>query len=915
MATITPVDLRCEYLVNPHGIDATHPRFSWILLEQDPGARGSYQTAYRIIVASSRKNVLNGTGDLWDTGKIRSASTAQIAYEGKALTSRQRAWWAVQVWDQHDAPSEWSKPAFFSMGLLSKDDWQGRWIEHPDPAPSDHEQVVPPPLFRKEFHLPVRPAHAEIYITALGVYNLYINGKPVGNHILPPEWTDYATRVQYQTYDITRLLRTGANAVAVQLGDGWYAGRLGMSDHLVGKRRRVYGPKPQLLVQIEAVDARGRHSIIPSDASWQVTNEGPIRSSDLLDGEVYDATREMPGFDLPGFDASGWKQAVAAEPYKGALVAQMNEPIAPTATVKPLRMTRIGDRAFVFDFGQNLVGFCRLTVVGSQGEEVTVRHAEMLNDDGTLYTANLRGAPQVDRFILRNGRQVCQPHFTYHGFRYVEVSGIPSPPEEIRAIVFNSSAPEVGTFRCSRPMLNRLWKNILWTQRANLQSVPTDCPQRDERLGWMGDIQAFGQTAIFNMDLAAFFTKWCRDIRDSQADDGRFPDFAPHPYGKNERFTGAPGWGDAGIEIPWLCFVNYEDKRILAQQFEAAKRWIGFIHLHNPDLIWRNNRGNDYNDWLNGDTLVKEGWPTHGGAVPNDVFATAFFAHSTDLVARMARELGRSEEAREYEHLAARIKFAFQKAFVSPDGRITGDTQAGYALALHFNLLPENLRRKAAEHMVEAIHRYHDHISTGFHSTHRMMMELVRFGYVDLAYKLLNNTTFPSWGYTIENGATTIWERWDGYVKGRGFQDPGMNSFNHWALGSVGEWMVRNILGINPDEQAQGYSRFTIHPRPGGGITWAKGSYASIRGTISVEWHQSPAHFTLDVQVPVNTTAMIAVPAVNERTVREGDTPASKASGVDFLRMEGGFAWFRVVPGRYHFVVESSPERAGQLPE
>jgi len=905
MATIKPANLRCEYLTNPQGIDVLHPRFSWLLLTDHPNTRGSSQSAYRILVSSSRRNILNHHGDLWDTGKVHSAETAQIPYNGRPLTSRQRVWWAVQVWDHHDVPSEWSMPASFSMGLLSKDDWKAQWIQDPRPTPTDHEQALPPPLFRKEFTLTARPSRGTVYITALGVYNLYVNGKRVGDHVLPPEWTDYFTRVQYQTYDVSRLLRAGANAVAVQLGDGWYAGRLGMSDHLVGKLRGVYGRKPMLLIQVEATDAKGNLNIIASDTSWKVTTEGPIRSADLLDGEVYDATREMPGFDLPGFDASNWQQAVLAEPYTGALVAQMNEPIAPIATVKPTRITQIADRTFICDFGQNLVGFCRVTVVGEPGTTLTLRHAEMLNDDGTLYTANLRGAPQIDRFILRAGRQVCQPHFTYHGFRYVELSGLAAPPEDVRAIVFNSSAPEVGSFRCSKPMLNRLWKNILWTQRANLQSVPTDCPQRDERLGWMGDIQAFGQNAIFNMDLAAFFTKWTRDIRDSQADDGRFPDFAPHPYGKNQQFTGAPGWGDAGVEIPWLCYVNYGDTRILAQQYDAAKRWIDFIHRHNPDLIWRNNRGNDYNDWLNGDTLVKDGWPKHGGAVPNDVFATAFFAHSTHLVAQMAREMGRSEEARQYEDLANSIKRAFQKAFVSPDGRITGDTQAGYALALHFHLLPEDLCREAAKHMVEAIHRYNDHISTGFHSTHRMMMELVRYGYTDLAYKLLNNTTFPSWGYTIENGATTIWERWDGYVKGRGFQDPGMNSFNHWALGSVGEWMVRNILGINPEDTAPGYSRFTIHPRPGGGITWARGAYRSIRGTIEVEWHQASDRFTLQVEVPPNTIAIVALPAADEHAVLEGGTAASRAEGVHYLRSEGGFAWFRVASGHYHFVVQS----------
>jgi len=530
----------------------------------------------------------------------------------------------------------------------------------------------------------------------------------------------------------------------------------------------------------------------------------------------------------------------------------------------------------------------------------------MLNEDGTIYTANLRSAPQVDRFILRgSGEEVFEPHFTYHGFRYVEVTGLPGAPgpDALVGRVFHSSSPDAGRLETSSSFLNQLMSNIVWTQRSNMHSTPTDCPQRDERLGWMGDIQAFSQTAIFNMDMAGFFTKWLRDVRDEQAEDGRFPDFAPNPVtalGKND-FFGVPAWGDAGTVVPWRMYQNYGDKRLLEQHFEAARRWVEFIRRNNPNLLWEKSRGNDYNDWLNGDTLILEGWPKTGGMVPKPVFATAFFAHSTDLVARMAEAIGRGEDARRYRELFARIKAAFNRAYVKPDGRMEGDTQAGYALALHFDLLPEELRPAALRYMLEGFRRYGGHLSTGIQSSHRLMLELTRYGQNDEAYRLLNLRTFPSWGFMIENGATTIWERWDGYVKGRGFQNPGMNSFNHWAFGAVGEWVWRHVAGINPDDHAPGFREFTIRPRPGGGVSWARGSYDSIRGRIATDWKIGSGAFTLHVTVPANTTATVYVPATEADSVKEGGKKAGEAAGVAFLRYESGSAVFRVASGTYAF--------------
>ncbi len=728
--------------------------------------------------------------------------------------------------------------------------------------------ALPAPMLRREFGVSGPVRRAVLYASALGLMELRLNGARVGPNLLAPEWTDYGVRVQYQAFDVTRALRPGANALGAMLGDGWYAGRIGLFPG-----RANYGRKPALRLHLRMEMADGSVRRLVTDGKWRSTLEGPVRAADILDGETVDLRRAMPGWDLPGFDDHAWQPASTAAGVKARLVRQRNEPIRVVQELRPVAVTEPKPGVFIFDLGQNMVGWPRLRITGRPGAMVQVRHAEMLNDDGTIYVANLRGAPQIDRYLLAgSGAEVCEPRFTYHGFRYVEVTGsfIKPTPADLVGRVFCSSSPEVGRFACSSPMLTRLMRNVFWTQRANLMSTPTDCPQRDERLGWMGDIQSFSQSAIMNMDMAGFFTKWLQDVRDAQTPDGRMPDFAPNPGKASGSFSGVPAWGDAGVVVPWRVWVNYGDKRLLAESYPSCRRWLEYIRKLNPDLVWRNGRNADYNDWLNGDTLVLQGWPKSGGAVPNDLFATAFFAHSTDLTLRMARVLGLGRDAEELEKQLAGIKAAFNRAFVRPDGSLVGDTQAGYALALHFDLLPEAMRPKAVERLVEAIHRYGDHISTGIQSTHRMMLELSRWGRGDLAYTLANRTDFPSWGFMIENGATTIWERWDGYVKGRGFQDPGMNSFNHWALGSVAEWLWSSVVGLAPDEKAPGWRRFRVRPIPGGGLTWAKGEFDAPTGRIAVHWRTQGARLTLNLTVPPNTQALVTLPGQPERMVGPG---------------------------------------------
>ncbi len=894
---MTVSELRCEYLESPLAIDTREPRLSW---QVDSKTRGARQTAYHVIVATTAAGLAANKGDLWDTGKVTSNETIQIVYQGKPLQSRQRCFWKVRVWDQNGQPSGWSETAQWSMGLMEPADWSAKWVGDKLPSVED----VSATMLRREFKISSTPKRAIVYASALGVYELHINGRRVGDQLLAPEFTDYHTRTQYQAYDVTSLLKPGVNAIGAVLGDGWYAGGIGLARSLIKKPRNIYGDHPRLIAQLEIELADGNTERIVTDDSWRTTRNGPIRSSDILDGETYDARREMPGWDAPGFDEKAWQTADVATNAQTTFVAQPNEPIRGSRELKPISINEPKPGVYVFDLGQNMVGWCRLKTQASAGATATIRHAEMLSDDGTIYTDNLRAAKQTDTYTFRGaGVETFEPHFTYHGFRYVELTGLKSKPQldAITGRVFHSSMNEVSGFVCSDASLNQLWKNILWTQRGNMLGIPTDCPQRDERLGWMGDIQIFVGTGIFNMDMAAFFTKWMRDVRDAQAEDGRFADFSPHPFGKDKIFTGVPGWGDAGIVVPWRVWQLYGDKRMLAESFESGKRWVEFIRSNNPDLLWKKKRGNDYGDWLNSDTLVFEGFPKKGGQVPKEIFGTMMFAYATDLVGRMATVLGKTDEAKQHKQLFGDIKAAFNKAYVAEDGRIQGDTQAGYAIALHFDLLPEKLRPLAVKYMLEGIDRYKGHMSTGFHSTYRMMLELTASGHNDVAYKLINNHTFPSWGYSIENGATTIWERWDGYVKGRGFQDKGMNSFNHYAIGAVGEWMYRVILGINNDDAHPAYEHFVIRPYPGGGLKYARGSYDSIRGKIESRWNIAAGTLRLDVRIPANTTATVYVPAKDVASVMEGVRPASGATGVKFLRMEDGTAVFLVQSGAYSF--------------
>ena len=732
------------------------------------------------------------------------------------------------------------------------------------------------PYLRKEIVVDKKIRYALYLTSALGTYEAFVNGEKVGRQLLAPEWTDYDKHVQYQTHDVTSMLKIGKNVLGAILADGWYAGA-----RWSHPGRGGYGGfARKFLAQLVIYYDDGTSQTFATDESWKLLADTPLRSVTTFGGEQYDAKYEQTGWEKPGFNDTKWDMPVVSPlvslPAKAnnnyVLCSQMNEPIAVIDVLAPVSFHKVGENKYIFDLGQNIVGWCRLSLPYNPGGRITLRYSEVLKDDKTLYTDNLRGASQIDVYDPAGEKNIdYEPRFTYHGFRFVEIDGLTQTPSLgiIRGKMVASSSPKAGFFATSDKDVNKLWENIRWTQWGNMISVPTDCPQRDEREGWMGDAQIFAQTAIYNLDMAAFYTKWVRDIRDDQMPDGRLPDISPND-GEWEAFYNAPGWADAGVIVPWRVFQNYNDTVILSKHFDCMKRYIDFVHRRNPDLTWRFSRGHSYGDWLNGNTIVANDYPKTGGQLDNDIFATAYFAYSTGILAKAALKLGRENEAAYYAALAEKIRRTFVEKYVSDEGVIDGNTQAGYAIALEFDLLPENLRAKAAARMVEAVKVYDGRISTGIHSTIRMMNQLSEYGYSDLAYRLLTSRRFPSWFYSIDQGATTIWERWDGYVAGRGFQNAGMNSFNHVAIGAVGEWMYRHILGIQHDEANAGYRHFYIKPQPGEQLEWAKGNYHSIAGNIEVSWTRRNRQFTLNIAVPVNTTATVVLPDGKEHKVGSG---------------------------------------------
>jgi alpha-L-rhamnosidase len=889
-------NLICEYRENPLGIDVVAPRLGWQLRSDQPGAR---QTAYRILAAGDPDLLVEGRADLWDSGPVQSDQSVQVVYGGPQPASRRRVYWQVTVWDETGASAA-SAPAWFEMGLLKRRDWKAQWIGAV--LRGGARSTAPAPYLRKSFQLPAAPVAARLYVTALGLYECSINGRRVGDDVLAPGWTDYNQRVRYQVYDVTSLLQSGENVLGAVLGDGWAVGHIGWA------QRQHYADRPRLLAQLEITGADGATQLITSDRTWRHWY-GPLLDNDLLMGEAYDARLELPGWDQPGFDDRRWLPAERFDDIGAALVATNGplvrriEELAPVAD--PTVLTRLSRQRYLFDLGQNMVGRVRFQGSAPAGTSVTLKFAEVLDADGNLYTENLRTARATDVYTFKgDGVEVWEPKFTFHGFRYVEVSNYPGPvtSETIRSVVLHSDMAPTGSFTCSDPLVNQLQRNIAWGQKGNFVDVPTDCPQRDERLGWTGDIQVFVRTAAFNLDVAGFMTKWAQDVADAQSGRGCIPPVVPQLGDLME--DGGPAWADAAIICPWTIYLCYGDRRILEQNYAVMRRFMDFLVESSPGYI---RCAPDYEGWLGfGD------WLSINADTPRDLIGTAFFAYDAGLMAQIAAVLGKTREAAQYRKLLANIKRAFADRYLvgskaasdrakakidskllaqwdaisrgnlqaveyGPveskvfDAAVFQSTQTAYVLALHFDLLPARLRPLAAAELVADIERRGDHLSTGFVGAPYLPHVLSANGKLDVAYRLLAQKTWPSWLYPVTQGATTIWERWDGWTPENGFQDKGMNSFNHYAYGSIGAWLYNTVAGIEIDPQQPGYKHSILRPQPGGDLTCAAARLQTLYGELVSDWRLEDGRFHWDVVVPPNATATAHLPNGETRELQAGE--------------------------------------------
>ncbi len=877
-------DIRTEYRENPIGIDVKSPRFSWKLKSD---RRNVLQHSYHIEVYAKA----DGTQRIWDSGRVASDRSVHVGYRGPQLEPRRRYFFRVRITDNAGEISSWSDLQYFETGIGEPSRWQSQWITA-DVADAADRQTMSP-LLRKVFTLSEVPAAARVYVSALGLYELWINGQRVGDWLLTPGWTSFGHRLQYQTYDVTSLLQRGENVVGAVLGNGWYAGEIGWS-----QAKAHWGQQRALLLELHRVDGGEPSLMVATDSTWSF-RWGPIACSEIYHGETYDARQAVDGWSSPHTSQQGWAAVTVLDHPKDILVAQENLPTRVTMTLQPVSRLRTPGGDDVIDFGQNLTGWVRLEVTAPAGTAIRLEHAEVLDQEGNFYVKNLRGAKQTVVYVAKGrGREVFEPHFSFQGFRYVRVSGYPGelPLESLSACVVRSDLEETLSFSCSSPELTQLQKNIVWGQRGNFVDVPTDCPQRDERLGWTGDAQVFVGTAAFNMNVAPFFTKWLRDLAADQTPSGSVPHVIPNVLGPSA--YGSAAWADAAVIIPWTLYLQYGDANLLEEQYPSMRAWVEFMRNRGPSETMHSD-GFHFGDWLGLDSAPG----SYVGATAIDLIANAFYAYSTGLLAKSAAVLGKEDDYREYETLHRRIVEAFQDEFVTPNGRLASPTQTACVLALWMQLVrPEHVERVVST-LEASIRERETHLSTGFVGTPYLLHALTRYGRVDTAYDLLLQTTYPSWLYPLSQGATTIWEHWDGIKPDGTFWSPDMNSFNHYAYGAVGEWIYRVMAGINPVEDAPGFKSILIRPIPHAAIDWARAAYDSLYGRIDSEWRLHDGRFELTVEVPANTTARVEFP---HRTLT-GWT--SDADGVD-LHQDPGGAWVALGSGRYRFSYEiQSPER------
>jgi len=886
---------KIEYHENPQGIDVLQPRFSWILNGE---GRNRSQSAYQIIVASSMKKLSDNQGDIWDSGKMNSNATNQIEFDGSPLKSDFRYYWKAKVWDELGNASEWSTPANWSMGLLNFSNWKGIFIGHDvgyDKTDKYDSLYLPPARYlRKSFEVQKKIKKATAYTTALGLYELRLNGKKVGDDYFLPGWTDYDKRLYYQTFDITESLTKGENVIGAVIADGWYAGYVGYALLVrLDKVREFYGVNPSFMGQVQIEYEDGTTEIIASDRSWK-SNEGAIREADIIMGETYDARLENSGWDAPNYNDSDWKSPKVYTYPNGKLEAHPGTKVKNTEVLKPVEMTEPSPGTYVFNLGKNIAGIAELKVQGPKGTKVQLRFGEILKSDGQIQTENLRKARATDSYILKgDGEEIWQPKFTYHGFQYVEVTGYPGKPtlDAITGIVLSSIETDASTFSASNPMNNTLFKNIKTTQSANFFEIPTDCPQRDERLGWTGDAQIYMRSATYNADVAAFMTKFLVDLDDAQRWYGTYPNFAPFPYSRPNQY--APAWMDAGIIIPYNMYKVYNDTRVLEYMYEGMEKFMDFQEDASTDYL-RPGGGNNWGDWL----AVNE-------ETSHDFIGASFYGYDAKLMAEMAEALGKTEDASKYRNLFENIKKAFTEKYILEDGRTSEDTQTTYALALYFDFYPDDLAKKGAARLAEKIEKNGFKFATGFLGTKHVMLALSKYGYDNISYKIFQQTEYPSWGYSVENGSTSIWERWNSYTKDDAANsdiNAAMNSFSHYAFGSVAEWMFQHAVGI--DTEDSGYRNILIKPAVSKEMDFIDGSYKSINGTIASAWNWKGNKVVINIEIPVNTKAKVHIPTGKISDIKEGNNSIDKTPEITVLDSNENETILEIGSGSYSFSVK-----------
>jgi alpha-L-rhamnosidase len=866
-------DLRVEYRANPVDVGATAPRFSWKL--ESPG-RGIRQDSYAIEVAQDGE-----FGSLlWQSGRVQSQESHLLRYGGAPLESSVRYFWRVKAWDNQEDESPWSETASFVTSLLEAGAWRAVFIsaEGEDAGASSAGT-----LLRKEFIVSGPLKSARLYASAKGLYRALLNGRPAGEAVLCPGWTEYQKRLLFQAYEVGDLLNPGPNVLGLLAGPGWYKGDLA---GWIGKRN-VFGKQAAVIAQLRLEYGDGRVEIIPTDSSW-LGAPGPVRYSEIYHGETYDARLEQPGWDRPcgaGFTGTGWKPVFVESEDTSILRPQDGPPVKEQECLQPLSLFTSPRGERVIDFGQNISGWVRFKVQGKAGDRVKIRHAETLDGAGNFYTENLRSARQTIEYTLKGGGiESYSPFFTFQGFRYIAVDEYPGALDihNFEAVAVYSDMRPAGEFSCSHPKLNRFMANVRWSMKDNFVDIPTDCPQRDERLGWTGDAEIFCRAACYFMETAPFFKKWLRDLAAGQLPDGQVPHVVPDVLknpaasgGKITQSAGACAWADAAVIIPWTIYTYFGDREILEEQFPSMRKWVEYIHGVTQDgLLF--NVGFHFGDWVALD--AKEG--SYFGATPNDLTATAFYAYSTSLLAQSAAILGKAEDAALYKKLREDIGEAYRKEFFTPSGRLAARTQTAHILSLAFDLTPDVYKQRTVDTLAALIAEQQNHLSTGFVGTPFVCRVLADNGRLDLAYELLLKEDFPSWLYQVTKGATTVWEHWDGLKPDGTMWSPDMNSFNHYAYGAVSDWVFSAVGGLDTDRERPAFARSILRPCPGGGITWAETKYESAYGPVTLRWETGGGQITVSAGIPPNAEAELTLPGALPGTI----------GGVDFALARGGAA-------------------------